>query len=205
MYRVIYTHNSGDEHEGRGWQAGLEAGSRARRVQHGAGSTAVARGDRCRVDDGATPLRAKLRNRRAAGRHDRAHIEVDDRVEQLFGGVGDRAALHEVADVCNRIGLMKSGRLLVEAETSTLLEDSQGRYLIGTDRDGELDSLLDELGLVHSSAAGGGSRTSGGAGSTGGELARPGDDVTITISSGASRARLDRDGRWCRIFFMVPG
>lgn len=64
--------------------------------------------------------------------------------------------LHEVADVCNRIGLMKSGRLLVEAETHTLLEDAEGRYLIGTDRDGDLAGLLDELGLRHSDAPSGG-------------------------------------------------
>ena len=61
--------------------------------------------------------------------------------------------LHEIADVCNRIGLMKAGKLIVEAETSELLADAEGRYLIATDRDEELDGVLDGLGLHHVDAA----------------------------------------------------
>jgi len=64
--------------------------------------------------------------------------------------------LHEVADVCNRIGLMKAGRLLVEAPTAELLADAQGRYVVQADRDAELVGLLERLGLHHAPAPGGG-------------------------------------------------
>jgi ABC-2 type transport system ATP-binding protein len=55
--------------------------------------------------------------------------------------------LHEISDVCTRIGVLKQGRRVVEATTSELLEDAAGRHVVGTDHDEEAARVLQGLGI----------------------------------------------------------
>lgn len=41
--------------------------------------------------------------------------------------------LHELAGLCNRIGILRQGRMLLEAESASLLGDGAGRYQIDVD------------------------------------------------------------------------
>ncbi len=64
--------------------------------------------------------------------------------------------LHEVAGVCNRIGILKQGRMLVEAETTELLEEGGGRVLLRTDDNPRALLLMADAGLdAHEEPAGG--------------------------------------------------
>lgn len=53
--------------------------------------------------------------------------------------------LHEIAEVCNRIGVLKKGRLLVEDDARKLLR-GEGQLLIETDERDRASGLLTELG-----------------------------------------------------------
>ncbi len=55
--------------------------------------------------------------------------------------------LHEVSDVCTRIGVLHRGRLLVEARTADLLASAPGRLEFETDDDARALALLAGLGL----------------------------------------------------------
>jgi ABC-2 type transport system ATP-binding protein len=64
--------------------------------------------------------------------------------------------LVEVAGLCNRIGILKKGRLLVEAETADLLADERHRYRVRTNDDEAARAVLAEHGLEPEPAADGG-------------------------------------------------
>jgi len=55
--------------------------------------------------------------------------------------------LHEVAGICNRVGILREGELLAEAETKVLLADSSGRLTLRTSDDDAALAVLAEFGL----------------------------------------------------------
>ena len=55
--------------------------------------------------------------------------------------------LHEVADVCNRIGVVKQGRLVVERETSALLASGGRRHELTVDDPDRARAVLRRLGI----------------------------------------------------------
>ncbi len=55
--------------------------------------------------------------------------------------------LHEIAGLCNRIAILREGRLLLEEETGALL--AGGRHVLRAGDAGAAERVLDELGLVH--------------------------------------------------------
>ncbi len=60
--------------------------------------------------------------------------------------------LSEIADICNRVSLLRQGKLLVEAETSSLLA-AEGRYLLQTAQDPS--ELLQKMQIPFEPAQGG--------------------------------------------------
>lgn len=54
--------------------------------------------------------------------------------------------LHEVSGLCNRVGLLREGVMLLEDETDKL-ETARARYLVRTDRDREAQKVLGRLGI----------------------------------------------------------
>ena len=56
--------------------------------------------------------------------------------------------LHEVSGVCNRIGILRQGRMLVEAATSELLAEGDGRTFLRTDQDDRALALLTGKSVV---------------------------------------------------------
>jgi ABC-type multidrug transport system ATPase subunit len=64
--------------------------------------------------------------------------------------------LHEVSDLCNRIGVLHRGRLLVEARTQDLLASAPGRLEIATSDDAKALELLERDGLRGEKLASGG-------------------------------------------------
>jgi ABC-type multidrug transport system ATPase subunit len=68
--------------------------------------------------------------------------------------------LHELTELCNRIGVMQRGRLVAEAETGALLATApgrfEGRFELATDDDARATRALAELGLVARPLAAGG-------------------------------------------------
>jgi len=56
--------------------------------------------------------------------------------------------LHEISDVCNRIGVLKGGRLMVEAPTRELLDARSTRHLVATDRNEQAARVLAQLGVA---------------------------------------------------------
>ena len=62
--------------------------------------------------------------------------------------------LHEISDLCNRIGVIDRGRLRIEAETRELLQGARGRYELHTDDDERALGLLEPLGVTRLGAAG---------------------------------------------------
>lgn len=64
--------------------------------------------------------------------------------------------LHEVSDLCNRIGVLHRGRLLVEARTQDLLASAPGRLEIATNDDAKASALLEREGLRTEPLASGG-------------------------------------------------
>ncbi len=55
--------------------------------------------------------------------------------------------LDELAGLCNRIGVMRRGRLVVEAETSVLLAPAPGRFALATDDDERAARILADIGV----------------------------------------------------------
>ncbi|MEN8148859.1 MAG: ATP-binding cassette domain-containing protein [Planctomycetota bacterium] len=64
--------------------------------------------------------------------------------------------LHEIAGICNRIGILRQGKLLVEATTDELLAGGENRYRLRTDDDERASELLREIGIDVTADAGGG-------------------------------------------------
>jgi len=64
--------------------------------------------------------------------------------------------LHEIAGICNRIGILRQGRLLVEATTDELLAEGGHRYLLRSGDDEAARAALAELGIETEPAATGG-------------------------------------------------
>ena len=64
--------------------------------------------------------------------------------------------LHELADLCNRVGVMHKGKLVIEAETSQLLAAGKGRFELATSDDARASALLAERGIVSRALAQGG-------------------------------------------------
>ena len=64
--------------------------------------------------------------------------------------------LREISDLCNRIAVIREGRLLIEEETATLLEDQDRPYRIrvdaGAGSGSNLASILDAMGVSHEEA-----------------------------------------------------
>ncbi len=75
--------------------------------------------------------------------------------------------LEEVAGLCNRVGVMQRGKLVVEAETSVLLAPAPGRLALATDDDARAARVLADIGVRATPLAAGGlalelgSRTAG--------------------------------------------
>ncbi len=57
--------------------------------------------------------------------------------------------LHEIAQLCNRIGVLREGRMLLEAETTALLRSTRERYEVTVDDVERADATFGRLGLVH--------------------------------------------------------
>lgn len=64
--------------------------------------------------------------------------------------------LHEVADVCTRIGVLHRGKLLVEARTQDLLASAQGALEVTTNDDQRALEVLQQAGHKAERAQGGG-------------------------------------------------
>jgi ABC-2 type transport system ATP-binding protein len=64
--------------------------------------------------------------------------------------------LQEVAELCNRLGVMQHGRLVVEEETSALLASAPGRFELATDDDARARGVLEAHGLRTAALASGG-------------------------------------------------
>jgi len=64
--------------------------------------------------------------------------------------------LREIADLCDRVAVIRRGRLLVEEETRTLLEGRRGRVRLRTADDEATARLLADRGLAHEPLPGGG-------------------------------------------------
>src|SRR6185295_14783802 len=56
--------------------------------------------------------------------------------------------LSEIAGLCNRIGILRQGRMLVEEETSKLLAAETGRYALATADDAAAAALLAASGIA---------------------------------------------------------
>jgi ABC-type multidrug transport system ATPase subunit/ABC-type transport system involved in multi-copper enzyme maturation permease subunit len=54
--------------------------------------------------------------------------------------------IHEVAEICNRVGILREGRLLVEAETADLVGDDR-RLVLRTNEDARAAALLADRGV----------------------------------------------------------
>ncbi len=64
--------------------------------------------------------------------------------------------LHELSALCNRIGVIRRGRLLAEEETRTLLGGGGRRYVIEGDDPARIAAVLQRLGLPAPSSGAGG-------------------------------------------------
>jgi ABC-2 type transport system ATP-binding protein len=64
--------------------------------------------------------------------------------------------LHELAELCNRVGVMRRGRLLIEAETKELLATAPGRFEVATGDDARAREVLASLGIEARPLAAGG-------------------------------------------------
>jgi len=94
--------------------------------------------------------------------------------------------LDEIAGLCNRIGVMQRGKLVVEAETRALLAATPGRCALATDDDARAGRLLTELGLKATPLAAGGLELELGQ-RTAGEVAR------LVVGGGLELRRLGAD------------
>ena len=64
--------------------------------------------------------------------------------------------LSEIAGLCNRIGILKQGRMLLEEETSALLAAEAGRYALATGDDAAAARILEAAGVPASASSAGG-------------------------------------------------
>ena len=64
--------------------------------------------------------------------------------------------IREIADVCNRVAVLRQGKVLVEEPTSELLEDSQQRHRLRTSDDTKTARLLESLSVAREDLPGGG-------------------------------------------------
>lgn len=64
--------------------------------------------------------------------------------------------LHDLADLCNRVGVMHKGRLVVEAETRALLAAAPGRFELVTLDDTRAAQVLREIAVASAPLASGG-------------------------------------------------
>lgn len=64
--------------------------------------------------------------------------------------------LSEIAGLCNRIGILRQGRMLLEEETSKLLAAEAGRYALVTGDDATAASVLEAAGVATSPSPTGG-------------------------------------------------
>jgi ABC-2 type transport system ATP-binding protein len=55
--------------------------------------------------------------------------------------------LHDLADICNRVGVMHQGKLVLEAEMSALLAAAPGRFVLETGDDARARRVVRELGV----------------------------------------------------------
>lgn len=62
--------------------------------------------------------------------------------------------LHELSELCNRVGVIHRGRLVVEAETADLLRAGARRYALAAEDPGGLRAELARLGLTPTQEAG---------------------------------------------------
>ena len=90
--------------------------------------------------------------------------------------------LHELADLCNRVGVMHRGKLVVEAETSQLLAAGKGRFELATNDDARASALLAARGVTATQLAHGGLELELG-GLPAGEVAR------LVVGAGLELAR----------------
>jgi ABC-type multidrug transport system ATPase subunit len=90
--------------------------------------------------------------------------------------------LHELADLCNRVGVLHRGKLLVESETKALLAGARGGLELETDDDARAAGVLAALGASSRPAAGGGLAVEPGA-RTAAEISR------AIVSSGLALTR----------------
>ncbi len=63
--------------------------------------------------------------------------------------------LHELADVCNRVGVLREGRVVVEGTLEQLLAEQRAQYALRTDRDDAARGILDPMGVKASTSDGG--------------------------------------------------
>src|SRR5688572_23965541 len=78
------------------------------------------------------------------------HLVVDEGVTVMISS----HQLHELAGLCNRVGVLQRGRLLAEAETKALLGGGEHRYAIRTDDPVKATAVLAELGAALHSGQG---------------------------------------------------
>jgi ABC-type multidrug transport system ATPase subunit len=64
--------------------------------------------------------------------------------------------LGEIAGLCNRIGILRQGRMLLEEETSKLLAAEAGRYALATADDAAAARILEAAGVATSPSPAGG-------------------------------------------------
>jgi len=95
--------------------------------------------------------------------------------------------LHEISGVCNRIGILRQGRMLVEATTTELLEEGGGRTFLKTDDDHRALAVLCEKSIVANPGPDGGIIFEG-AGSGAVEISRLVTGAGLTIVELAPRA-----------------
>jgi ABC-type multidrug transport system ATPase subunit len=79
------------------------------------------------------------------------HLVVDEGVTVMISS----HQLHELAGICNRVGVLQRGRLLAEAETKALLGGGEHRYAVRTDDPAKATALLADLGATLQSGQGG--------------------------------------------------
>jgi hypothetical protein len=90
--------------------------------------------------------------------------------------------LAEIAGLCNRIGILRQGRMLVEEETSKLLAAEAGRYALATADDAAAARILAAAGIAAVPHAAGGLELSVGA--------RPAEDVAAELVAKGARLRV---------------
>ena len=64
--------------------------------------------------------------------------------------------LHEIEGLCNRVGILRQGRLLVEEETARLLDTRADTHVLRTGDDARARTLVEGLGIGVRPATGGG-------------------------------------------------